>query len=106
MLPHTITTYSIVTRTSDGYPKQAYSTSPSTWAARVVEKPVMVRDRMGVEKVCSGYAVINCTGSLSPEDKFVLPDATAPPLVALHKIPDEKGTHHYVAYFARSPYAR
>ncbi|MFA5401763.1 MAG: hypothetical protein WC359_15030 [Dehalococcoidia bacterium] len=99
MLPHTITTYALVSRTSAGYPVEAHSSTPSTWAARITEKFKLVRDRTGTETVSRANAVINCTGALTLEHRFVLPDGSIPPLIALHKIADQKGTHHYVAYW-------
>ncbi len=97
LLPHTLTRNSFVS--SDGYGKPSYSTGVSSYSARVVYKPKLIRTLEGTEQVARGYVIVGTTETLNPKDKYTLPDTTTPPVLSINTIPDESGTHHNVIYF-------
>lgn len=95
-------THSIVRRAFTGrnsYGKPTYSTSGSTYTARVVNKQKLVRTTAGIEQISTVTAYVASTGSFDPEDKVTLPDGTSPSILAINNYPDDSGIHHNVIYF-------
>ena len=98
LMSDTVTVSSFSALSTDGYGVRSYSAGTS-YPARVVRTNELVRNFEGIETVSNVTAWVNSTGTLSPEDRFTLPDATSPPLLALDGFPDEDGIHHYRARF-------
>lgn len=92
MMPHTVV---VSTRTGhSAYGTAAYSTSGSTYRARVVTKPGFVRTSQGETVEARTVAWIASTGTITVDDKVTLPDGTSPPLALVERYADEDGNNH------------
>lgn len=90
-------TVTVSTRSShNNYGEASYSTSSVSYRARIVEKPGFTRAANGEEVGYSHTLWVRSTGSVSitVTDKITLPDGTAPPVVAVERLPDESGPNH------------
>lgn len=100
MLPHTIT---VSTQASLGVGGGVtYSTSASTYRARVVNTNKFVHDSRGQGAAVMYEAWIASTGILAPTSKYTLPDGSTPPVVRISVMPDEDGHHHTHIWFGRT----
>lgn len=97
LMPHSIVRKAFTGRNS--YGKPAYSTSGSTYTARVVNKQKLVRNASGIEQVSTVTAYVASTSAFDPEDKITLPDGTSPNIITINITPDDGGTHHSTIYF-------
>jgi len=97
LMPHTVlrTAYSSI----DGYGKPTFSTVNSSYAARVTYKQKLVKATDGSERISTAQVVLNCTASISVNDKFTLPDGTNRPILAIEQYSDSGGTHHSKIFF-------
>ena len=100
-MPHSVT---ISTRSGhSNYGEPAWSTSGSTYRARVVLKPAFLRGRTNEVIEASGFVWIASTANIDLSDRITLPDGTSPPIVGLERYPDEEGTffHRVTLGYAR-----
>lgn len=99
LLPHTVTVSTAATLGVGG--AVTYSTSPTSYRARVVNTNKIVHDGRG-EGVAVAYEVwIASTSILSPTSKYTLPDGATPPVVRIGFYPDGDGYHHCKILFGR-----
>lgn len=82
----------------------SFSTSGSTYKARVVHKPEQVR--VGADSVVEAKAVawVASTTAISREHRVTIPSADgsgteSPPVLAVEQYPDEDGRHHHKILF-------
>jgi hypothetical protein len=75
----------------DGYGNPVYSTSPSTYAALIVQKMKAIRDKGGVEKVSSCQVYLRGDTVVAIEDQITLPDNSQPQIIAVQRYPDFTG---------------
>lgn len=93
VLKQTVTVSTSNGRGTDG--AATFSTSATTYAARVVNAHRQIRDLTG-NVVMSQFDVwIASTGTIAPDSKVVLPDGTSPPLLVVAAYPDENGAHFH-----------
>lgn len=88
---------SVVVRARTGHNthgEASYSTTSSTFRARVVRRPGQVRDTEGNVVRYGTIAWVASTGTINVTDKVTLPDGTFPPLLSVEMYPDEDGNHH------------
>lgn len=97
LMPHSVVVNAYAS--INGYGSPTYSTVGSTYTARVTYKQKMVRSFDGTEKVSMANAVLNCTGTINPDDKITLPDGTVRPIVNINTISDTGGQHHVSVFF-------
>ena len=90
----------------DAYGDAVYSTSASTYRARITEIPKMVRNFMGEEVVASNVVWVASTGIISAtaQISWTMPDGSTqfPTLISIERPADEDGTHHHKLYFGPS----
>lgn len=96
LLASSVTWYPLASR--DAYGAPTYGTG-TEYAARVVRKHRLVRDGTGDEVVSTARAWLAGTPAIAPDDRVVLEDATAPPIVAVERYDDEAGASHTVVFF-------
>lgn len=90
-------TITVTTRAShNNYGEPQFSTASVTYRARIVEKPGFTRSADGEDVGFTHTLWVASTGSVSitATDRITLPDGTAPPIVAVERMPDEEGEHH------------
>jgi len=97
LMPHTITRYAYAS--VDAYGKEPHPTASSTSSARVYNKQVLIRSMGGAQQVARTIAIVNCTGTIDPNDRITLPDGTSPVILSIDTVPDENGIHHNTIYF-------
>jgi len=87
----------------DGYGDVAYSTTPSTYQARITNIPKMVRNFMGEEVVASNVVWVASTGIIpaTAQVSWTMSDGSTqmPLLISIERPADEDGTHHNKLYF-------
>jgi hypothetical protein len=92
LMPHSVV---VSTRAShSAYGTAVYSTSGSTYRARVLTKPGFVRSAQGENVAFHTVVWVASTGSIDISSRLTLPDGTTPPIVAMERVPDEDGTYH------------
>ena len=79
-----------------------FSTTASTYRARVVNTNKFVHDSRGQGAAVAYEAWLSSTSILSPASKYTLPDGATPPVVRLDVFPDDLGHHHVHILFGRS----
>ena len=96
-MPHSIThsTYS----TLDGYGKQSFSATATTYSALIQYDQKLVRSFDGTEKLSTHNAIMNSTGSIDPNDLLTLPDGSTPPILSVLLSNDSGGQHHAEVFF-------
>jgi hypothetical protein len=97
LLTQTVTVNTLASKGTDGAP--TYSTSASTYSARVLNVNKQIRDAVGNVQIAAYEVWIDSTGVLSPQSKYTLPDGTTPPVLHVIAPPDEVGTHHVKVLF-------
>lgn len=100
MMPHTVVVYARASHNSYGEP--TYSTSGSTYRARVANKPGMLRNLRGEFTEFFQVAWVASTGTINVNDKVTLPDGTSPELANVERNPDEDGVYINKLYFKHS----
>lgn len=100
LMPSTITVSTVATLGVGGAP--TFSTSASTYRARVVNTNRQVFDSRGQVQTAAYEAWIASTGILSVTSKFTLPDGATPPVLRVDVFPDPDGHHHNRVFFGRS----
>jgi hypothetical protein len=93
LLTQTITVSTVATLGVGGAP--TFSTSATTYRARVVNTNRIVHDTRGNVAAVAYEVWVASTGILSPTSKFTLPDGATPPVVRIDAYPDEQGAHHH-----------
>jgi hypothetical protein len=73
-----------------------FSTSQTSYRARVVNTNKFVHDSRGQSAVVAYEAWLSSTSLLSPASKYTLPDGSTPPVVSVDAFPDERGASHHV----------
>ena len=75
----------------DVYGKATYGTAVSI-AARISEKPSRVLDSAGQTVVTGATAWTDAANTvITSKDRVTLPDGSQPPLIAVHRMPDDIG---------------
>ncbi len=97
LMPHSIIVKSYTSM--DGYGKPTYSTAGSTYAGRCSYKQKLVRAMDGTQQVSSANVVLNCTGTINPDDKITLPDGTVRPVLSVGAEWDNESQHHVRIFF-------
>ncbi len=95
LMPHTVTVEPLTGR--DDYGRPTYGAAVQ-YRARVVGKQKLVRAADGAERVSATTVYLASAPGVGPEDRITLPDGSRPPILAVSKVPDEKGAHHEVVY--------
>ncbi len=80
--------------TRDSYGKPSYGTSVVVENSRVVYKSFWFRKPDGSEVQAKGIVWLGSSMRVSVEDKLVLPDGTAYPVLQAETYPDEKELSH------------
>lgn len=100
MLPHTVV---VSTRTGhNNYAQPTWSTSGSTYRARIVHKPSFLRGLRGETMEVGAVIWVASTGTISVHDKVTLSDGTSPELAYVERVPDEDGTYFHKLYLKHS----
>ena len=101
LFPQTVTHAAWTGMSTDGYASPTYSTSASTFQARVVTEQRLVRTFDGIEELAVTTVWLASTSTFSALDRFTLPDTSTPELLALETFRDEDGiTHTKLAFGA------
>ena len=100
LLPHTITVSTAATLSVGA--AVTYSTSATSYRARVVNTNKFVHDSRGQGAAVAYEAWIASTSILSPQSKYTLPDGSTPPVVRISVMPDEEGHNHVHVQFGRA----
>lgn len=97
LMPHTITknAYSSI----DGYGKATFSTGLTSYRGLLTYENKLVKAMDGKEKMSSANVILNCTGTINPDDKLNLPNGTSPPILSITSYSDNIGTHNTQVYF-------
>ena len=86
---------------TDGYASPTYSTSASTFQARIVTEQRLVRTFDGIEELAVTTVWLASTSTFSALDRFTLPDTSTPELLALETFRNKDGiTHTKLAFGA------
>lgn len=99
LMPDTVTVATLLGLSSDGYGTETFSTSPTTFKARVVREQKLVRTLQGTEEMADTVVYIASTSTFAASSLITLPGGLTPPLLALEAFPDEDGIHHLRAAF-------
>lgn len=87
----------------DGYGDPTYSTSYTSYPARITEIPKVVRNFMGEEVVASNVVWVASTGTIpaTAQVSWTMPDGSTqyPTLISIERPADQDGTHHHKLYF-------
>ncbi len=88
-------------KSQDQYGVPTYDAKISI-VARISEKPTRVLDATG-QTVVTGAVAWTDAGStvITAKDRITLPDGSQPPLLAVHRMPDENGTVFTTLSFGR-----
>lgn len=97
---------SVTVYPSTGYNSRgdvSYATSASTYRARVEYTARMVKGRFGPDQLARvtayvGPTATGTTPTVGAQDKVVLPDGTAPKIIAVDTVRGLNGVHHQVVY--------
>lgn len=81
------------------YGAPSFAATATTYRARIVDRPGFTRGNTGEDVAYRSIAWIASTGSLHVDDRYLLPDGTSPPVVALERYPDERGAYHHAKLF-------
>lgn len=96
LMPSSVTVAHLASRSVTG--TVTYTTTASTYRARIVQKQHQVRDSQGNTVMAAAVMWIASTGTINATDRIRIPagsGSTAPPILAVESFPDEDGTHHY-----------
>lgn len=99
LMPHTVTVAGLASFSTDGYGTPAYSTSATSYTARVVTKQTLVQTFRGTEELAKTVVYLAATSTFGPSDRITLPDGSTPELLAVETYPDEDGQHHVKLMF-------
>ncbi len=94
LMPNTVTVAGFASFSTDGYATATFSTSGTTYSARVVQEQRMVRTFAGEEELATTSVWVASTSTFGPSDQVTLPDGSAPPLLAVETFRDENGVTH------------
>ena len=97
LLGQTLTVYPY--QSFNQYGEATFSTSGTTYAARIEEKPTMVINQFGEETIASHTVYVNSTAGIDLTSRVVLPDGSEPNLIRSDIQPDVDGTVHHVVLF-------
>jgi hypothetical protein len=98
LMPHTVIINDL--SGTNRYGEEVYSTQATTYQARVLRKPKLVRDFIGDEVVSHTTVWLASTGpAIEATAQVTLPDGSQPPLISVEEYPDEDGLHHQVLRF-------
>lgn len=92
-MPFQITRRAFTKRGTDGYGGPAYSTTATTYQARVVAGPTMVTQADGQEIVATHTMWVGSTAPWALEDQVTYAGSTYA-LLEIMRYPDELGAHH------------
>ena len=98
LMPHTVTMRARASRNSDG--SDTFSTSASTYRARVMNTRKWVRGVNGNGAMTAAIAWIASTGTMAMDSRYTLPDGSSPPVLMIDTVPDEDGVFHNRVTFA------
>ena len=97
LLTQTITVSTVATLGVGGAP--TFSTSASSYRARLVNTNRQVYNTRGQLVAASHEAWVASTAVLSPASKYTLPDGSTPPVLRVDAFPDEDGAYHHTRIF-------
>lgn len=92
LMPHTVTVRAAARPAADG--SDAFSTSASTYQARVTTDPKAVRKAVGSETDIAAVAWVASTAAIAVGSKVGLPDGTFPAVKQSSLVADGDGAHH------------
>lgn len=87
----------------DAYGQPTYGAAVS-YAARIVAKHQLVRGPDGLDVVSTHKVLLMSTANVTPQDQITMPsgfDPTTPPILAVERIPDDRGVHHTTILIGR-----
>lgn len=96
LLNQTVTRYPKAGATVNSYGELAHTSTGISYSARVQDTNEVVRRDDGREQAAKTVAYIGTTAAFDPQDSFLLPDGTAPPVLRLYNAPDDDGSVHHV----------
>ena len=76
----------------DQYGNASHSTTASTYNALIVHQVKAIQDIKGVEKVSNTQIYLSGNTTIGIQDKIVLPDGSAPIIIAVQKYPTFTGS--------------
>ena len=94
MLNDTVVVKDLNSFSTDGYMTPVFSTSASTFKARVVRKQELVRTFAGTEELAVTVAWVASTSTFEPTAQITVNGSTLGPVMAAAAFPDEDGVHH------------
>ena len=77
----------------DEYGNVVWSTTPSTYAAFIIQTVKAIRDKTGVERVSNSQAYLDGSIVIHIEDKITLDDGSTPLILAVQRFPDFNGDY-------------
>ena len=98
LMPDTITVKALSGLSTDGRGVATYTTGTS-YRARKVLKQQLVRTFEGTEEISNTTIWVASTSTFAASSEFVLPDGSAPPLLAVETFSDEDGITHSKVMF-------
>lgn len=105
LFPHEVTVAAYAGQDRFGAP--SYSTSPTTYQARVVGKRRLVHNAAGQQVVSDQTVYLYTPDAVGTQDKVTLTTAQTgstetlalyPPILSVGRFPDQFGFHHTVLY--------
>ena len=97
-MPETLVEYPWIG--TDNYGEPSYSTSGTTYRARVEFEDAVVKDQLGKDVVTNITAYIASTSRLPDTSRYIFSDGSTGIVQSISPVPDEEGIHHNVARFS------
>jgi hypothetical protein len=85
----------------DAYGKRTWGTPASITNCRVQNGSHKVLDLSGQETVAVGKVYVPGSPTLTLNTKLVLPDGSSPPILAVDRFADERGSHHTCIHYGK-----
>jgi hypothetical protein len=83
----------------DAYGKRTWGSPSTINQCRVQSGDHKVLDSLGQEKVANGRVYVPGAPTLTLNDKITLPDGSTPPILAISRLSDERGSHHSIIHY-------
>ncbi len=105
-MPETVTVVAYIGH--DRYSDPLPGATPKQFRCRLEQTSKEIRGQDGLVRVAATVIFPwknDTTGAalvLTERDKFTLPDGATPPVLAVERVDDELGFHHYEVYLAHS----
>ena len=98
LMPSSVSVAEWTGLSTDGYAVPAYSTSPTTYSARIVTQQRLVRSFEGTEELATTTVWVASTSTFDARDQWTV-NGDTPVLLAIETFRDESGiTHSKLAF--------